>query len=340
MKHIKHFGKFKFKIENTDTGEVKETGYIDNLVLDNYFNQSNSRFNFYYLYLCFGSGSTAPSSTDVTLENMLPGYISSGRYLKYDRVKRGYDAVTKTYTYTLDITFSGTKGAVQGNVSEVGLSYTTRLNNDEFITRALVKDDNGVPTTISLGANDILTVYYTIGYTVDLNNSLLESKTVEIKGQPTNVELHAIGYDRTNWQTPNDIWADEDGTNSGQRYLAWSVNIYCVNYLNAYTGGIDDFSKATPSPGTQVVYKHGTNLSRDIEVDGTNITNKLSTPVVVPPGKGTGTWNFIVLSSSSNSILSSSHSSSVALVFDPPIEKGANDEFTFNNLDVSCRKKL
>lgn len=336
---MKHFGKFKIEIRNEETGIIKDTGYIDNLVLNNYFNSIKSTYLFNDLYLCFGTGSTPPAVTDTSLVSMLPGNLRSAQYLRGSRFIKGYDSNTKIFTHTIEIPFEGSKGAIQGNISELGLSYKTYVGNTEFITRALVKDEQGNPTTISLGENDILTVHYTIGYTVDLTSSLLETKTVNIKGQDTTVYYHAIGYDSGKISGDSSVWATEDSTRSENRYLAWCLNRYSFSYIKVYTGSVLDFSKATVSEGTNFVYSVPYRLSREDVPDGTNITKKLSSPLVVGTGEGTGSWDFLVLSETPKSLLDNKFNCSVAMVFDPPIIKDENDEFIFNNLDISCSRK-
>lgn len=337
---MKHFGKFKIEIRNEETGIIKDTGYIDNLVLNNYFSEPSSRYYFKRLYLCFGTGSTTPAVTDKTLVDMVPGVIGTNTSLNFPQVIKGYDSTTKIFTHTIEITFEGGKGDIQGNISELGLSYNSSVGNTGFITRALVKDEQGNPTTISLGENDILTVNYTIGYTVDLTSSLLETKTINIKGQDTTVSYHAIGYDSGKSSTSLGLWATESSISTANKYLAWCVNRDAFDYLKAYTGSVLDFSKATVSEETDVVYSRFSSLSSLTTLDGTSIKKGISEPIVVDAGTGTGTWNFLVLSYKRTSLLDNKFDSSIAMVFDPPIIKDENEEFIFNNLDLICSRKI
>jgi hypothetical protein len=62
------------------------------------------------------------------------------------------------YRTTLTFAYTFTQGAVVGNISEVGIGWATTGNT--LFSRALILDNLGSPTTITLVAIDQLTVYY------------------------------------------------------------------------------------------------------------------------------------------------------------------------------------
>lgn len=95
-----------------------------------------------------GSGSAAPAPTDTSLVSQIAsvqgdnGSGSSGV---------GYSAATFTYTFS--------QGAVQGNLAEIGFSQS---ESGPLFSRALIKDGNGNPTTITVTEIDVLTVTYEV----------------------------------------------------------------------------------------------------------------------------------------------------------------------------------
>lgn len=334
---MKHFGKFNITIER-ENGSKEETGFVDNLFLNKYFNLSQSADDFNYLYILFGSGSTAPTLLDTSLENTITdAYLSSSRKnMGGSLFEKTYDASTKVFTQQYTITFTGTKGKIQGNISEIGLSYGSK--NTGLFTRALVKNTQGTPTTLSVGPNDVLSIVYIIGYQMDFTNDLLDSKIININGQDTTVKLHALGYNRDEWprggQDP--IWMPRSTTDSNGQQINWSCyDSGVVTYSWAVTGSLD-FEKGKLTPGSSILHYIGHNAARGTGVaDGTHIVRNVPS-FSVPAGRGTGTWNAIIFCGSSEDFETKYAEPTVALTFDPPLIKGEADEFIFNNISFKC----
>ena len=108
-----------------------------------------------------GTGSTPPAANDTGLENQL-----ASTDLVIDHAHSySYDAQEDTLTFTTVSTQSFPLGGVIGNISEVGVDFrgaATPWNNRFLQSRALIRDAQGDPTTISLGAEDQLVVVYTL----------------------------------------------------------------------------------------------------------------------------------------------------------------------------------
>lgn len=308
---VKHYGRFSIKVENTETGEIRELPEQDNLVLNKAFSLGGFTERVQGGFYClFGTGSTAPDITDTGLSNPLRTYLYTTPYVGRKAFFSGND-----FFVEMNMQFTGVAGSVIGNISELGLSLTS--NETGLFTRALIKDDYGTPTTISLGANDILTVNYTYGCTIDLTTSLITSKDITIGGVVTTVELHWADYDIDN---------DYDGfwyTDDRRSNMPANPIAYC-EYLNPYQGVIEDFSdiasqatllkaSSTSSPNPSAGYADGT-------VSGVSMTN-----ASFPAGSCTGTWNGILF-------YSSVACNVCCLTFDPPLVKGADDVFTIDSL--------
>lgn len=332
---MKHFGRFNITIER-ENGNKEETGFVDNLFLNKYFSLSNSTTSIRNLCVVFGSGSKTPTLLDTSLENIITdAYLrTSGDYLTGHLSEKAYDAATKIFTHQYTLTFKGSKGRIQGNISELGLSYDT--DNTRLFTRALVKDAQGTPTTLSVGPSDVLSIVYIVGYQMDFTNDLLDSKVVNINGQDTTVELHALGYNRDKWPTggQDPVWMPRSYVGRNGEQINWSsYSTNCVRHLWAVEGSLG-FEKGELTPGSKLIYNIATKTTNRV-ADGTHITANIPS-FSVPAGRGTGTWNAIVFCGSSSRLDSIYAEPTVALTFDPPLIKGETDEFIFNNISLKC----
>lgn len=95
-----------------------------------------------------GSGSTAPANTDANLQTYVAGTASASG---------GGGNVTTTYGYK-DMSYTFAQGVATGNLSEVGIASAASAGT--LFSRSLILDGSGNPTTITVLADEILTVSY------------------------------------------------------------------------------------------------------------------------------------------------------------------------------------
>ena len=156
-----------------------------NLVLDQYINYLNSISNSndnaiaqpntggFLDGIAVGTGTTPPLRSDSTLENEIArSTYAITRILSQATYNAGSDTVT--HTSGIEATFD--VGAVVGNISEVGALYGS--GSEQLMTRALIKDSQGNPTTISIGPEEQLVVEYY----VDINRPGSVTETVDFNG--------------------------------------------------------------------------------------------------------------------------------------------------------------
>lgn len=125
-----------------------DTGWFDNLIT----NQGMDYLTTGVLYLnaCqVGTSSTAPQFTDVALGSRIAGVTSATLETTIDSTNR-YAVHKKTYTFSA--------GTATGNISEVGVG--TAATGNVLFSRALILDSLGVPTTITVLADEDLVVIY------------------------------------------------------------------------------------------------------------------------------------------------------------------------------------
>lgn len=123
--------------------------WFPNLILDNGLDlMGNSNF----LNACqTGSGSATPVVTDTILQNRIAGSttIQADSYGTNNTVTPYYGWRRKTYRFLAGVT--------TGNVSELGIGPAT---TGPVMSRALVLDSGGNPTTITILSDEVLDVIY------------------------------------------------------------------------------------------------------------------------------------------------------------------------------------
>ncbi len=160
---IKFIGKFQLIVRNVLTGKITDTGWLDNLVLDNVFNYKYVPASSASWYIELGTGSTPPTVADLSLETLLISKFANNPVS--GAAGSGTDFISPIYSTSEGWELVFDLGEVIGNISEIGISA-----NNNLFTRALITDGSGDPTTITLGANDILTVNYRLGYEMDTSH--------------------------------------------------------------------------------------------------------------------------------------------------------------------------
>lgn len=215
--------------------------------------------------VCVGTGNTVPVAGDTALASFLATasttYSSS---ITIDQVGR-YVFYSRSYQFGL--------GQAAGNISEIGIG----VSSTNLFSRALIKDNNGDPTTITILSNEYLTVSY----------------QVKIK-QPVSDVLDTIdGYDVT--LRPSRInLSDANGWNGNGMYML-ADNFF--NYLYASSGGISSIEGA-PSLTTRIgsannsAYVPGSFTRTATFFLGTNIANYNISAFFAKFGPGA--WQFSV----------------------------------------------
>jgi len=171
--HARFKGIYSLKVTKVYSGiVVKDTGPFDNLItyqgLDQIGNPPNYNLTGFFLntHCAVGTGTTAPALTDVALESPLAMYPpSAGSSVQGGSVS--YVSGTPAY-YRCIWTYTFPAGAATGNLSEVGVGGT--LSGDttpRLFSRALIVDGSGVPTTITVLADEALTVTYELRLYLD-----------------------------------------------------------------------------------------------------------------------------------------------------------------------------
>lgn len=136
-------GFFKINVVNPDTGEVRDFAF-ENLLLDGGLNGIGA--NTMLALCCVGSGSTAPINTNTQLEALVASTTSVGEDTGGD--PSGYGWIRRSFSFGA--------GVAAGNLSEIGIGHATNI----LLSRTLIKDGDGNPTSITVLSNEFFNVLY------------------------------------------------------------------------------------------------------------------------------------------------------------------------------------
>ena len=151
-------GEFRCVVKKSDGSTKIDTGYQKNLILDQGLDFFGGGKGTDMVACCvIGSGNSQPSYTQNKLDAAIKGVSGSVASFKYD-----YDAARDGNLYKTNIvckySFTGLNNV---NISEVGLASNYSNTTTYYLcTRALIKDSQGNPTTITVLSGEILEVYY------------------------------------------------------------------------------------------------------------------------------------------------------------------------------------
>ena len=139
-------GHFKFIATKPDGSQRVLADWFDNLILDSGLNRLGTAG---VMDRCqVGSGNTAPANGQTGLVAL------EATTTTIQSTLAGTDTPTNTYAWVRR-TFRFSAGAAEGNLSEVGVGWS-----DGLFSRALIKDEGGDLTTITVLADEALDVVY------------------------------------------------------------------------------------------------------------------------------------------------------------------------------------
>lgn len=138
-------GHFTFIARHPERGD-RLLAEFQNLILDSGLNRMGNGQSASHCKV--GSGSTAPNTAQTALVNQLAQTTNIySELISGDSTTNMYGFVRRTYRFA--------QGVATGNLSEVGIGWDAGL-----FSRALIKDNNGDPTTITVLADETLDVIY------------------------------------------------------------------------------------------------------------------------------------------------------------------------------------
>ncbi|MHA3054814.1 hypothetical protein E0H77_00500 [Acinetobacter sp. ANC 4633] len=145
--HSKVGARFKLIVRKaSDDSIARETDWFHNLVLDTGLNRMS--VGTWIDRCCVGTGNSTPVATQTALNAFLASTTTR------QATTTGTQTTTSPYYRWAKVTWRFGQGVAAGNVSEVGLGW----GNANLWNRALIKDANGNPTTITVLSDEYLDV--------------------------------------------------------------------------------------------------------------------------------------------------------------------------------------
>jgi len=196
---------------------TKDTGWFGNLITDagveriglvNLNGQHDVRDSILRA-VRVGSGSTTPTFTDTSLDLEIASISLDGNGYGPPYISSDGSNYTDGYMHMTVVRQFG-EGAAAGNLSEIGLG-----DADNLFSRALILDEFGSPTTITVLANEYLTVYYTLRVYIPQTDVVISAHPILIDGVST---PHDITI------RPNNANSYDDRLSSGSAGSDWSFS--------------------------------------------------------------------------------------------------------------------
>jgi hypothetical protein len=147
-------GEYKFVVTHSD-GTSEETGWSPNIILNSGLDKLGvlpTGTSYILLYARVGTGTSTPIGTQVQLDAQIA--VSASSTTAVSVVNEGAPLYRTLHT----LSYAFAQGAVVGNITEVGIGWAA--TGSTLFSRALIVDNTGSPTTITLVALDQLTVFY------------------------------------------------------------------------------------------------------------------------------------------------------------------------------------
>lgn len=207
---------------------VKDTGFFDNLITNTGMNRIGtvttntntpiSSFNSLCGRFVVGSGSAEPQFTDTALQSPV-AFASSNSALdnQSSNYDRGWFEMTVRHQFG--------QGEAAGNLSEIGIQHTS--TSGPLWSRALILDEQGNPTTITVLPDDFLTCYYTLRIMIPKEDAVFN----------INVDYGEDGI------VPTIVTGRPLNANSSSAQSGWGLQTAATSttggaYLQFYTGGL------------------------------------------------------------------------------------------------------
>lgn len=330
-------GQFKIAVHDSNGKLKQELGWTNNLVLKNFFH--NNMKSTVTLALHLGTGTTAPTINDLNLANKTTYIYANSKWGTADptlEVYRDGNFIHREVTMTFTASRIGT-------FTELGLAWDYNALNS-LVTRALIKDSQGNPTTLTLVSGDILTVTYKLRVSFDISNPILASKVVTIGGVATTCTLRLVNYavDITGAKTDADMLQPYPLTtipamNPTRLFgvpLRYSAPVVTSASMPNYgdiganiTVLVDGYSNSTLTSAT----------GDGVSFNFTSCIENASGSNVFSNGVGTGVWGGILFGASGLNVATADNIRRCGLLleFNPKIDKTALTAITFNTATVS-----
>lgn len=216
-------GYFKFEAVRPDGTRRTLADWQKNLILDSGLDRLGSGGVWDRCQV--GTGTAAPSVGQTTLASFLANSSSSMGNLA------GTDTPTNTYAWARK-TFRFNAGVATGNLTEVGIGWSA--GGGGLFSRALIKDEGGAPTTITVLSDEYLDVTYEVRVYPEMSDRTFSN--VDISGTDYSFTVRPAVFSGS--ETSVGAWPNRlTGILGGGFTSVGSVNFGLTAYQNGVTLG-------------------------------------------------------------------------------------------------------
>lgn len=146
---VKFHNRFDIEVRNAKTGNMKQQGFAENIVLNQLYSRI-CNFNNYFVNIHFGTGTGTLDPARTSL------FAHLGTKAAVDEeIIKAYPTSKWTRRITLN-----PEEYVGSTFREVGVAYGSASTN--LVTHAMIKDSEGNPLTLTKTALDVLIIYATV----------------------------------------------------------------------------------------------------------------------------------------------------------------------------------
>lgn len=159
MINIGFSGHFRLEVREAGTDNLKKVREFDNLITNSGLDSYGFNYNKNIGGCWVGTGTNTPAVTDTSLGNPLAfattDYYGSGNSNIAPKAPDWVSSSILKYRFAV--------GAATGNLTEVGITTRDKVG-DKYVlwSRALILNEQGIPTSLTVLENEYLDVYYTV----------------------------------------------------------------------------------------------------------------------------------------------------------------------------------
>lgn len=209
--------RFKLVAHKGDGVPVRETGWFNNLVLDAGLDRMSA--GAWINRCCVGSGNSVPTRAQVQLDNLVASTTDA------QVSSKPVTNLTTPIYYGALRTWRFGAGIAAGNISEVGMGWA----DNSLWNRALVRDINGNPTTITVLSDEYLDVVSEV--------RVYPAETLSGQFNLLNKSGEVVS---THMYTGHPAFMSEASWEAGQISLGSGAS----NYMGVYSGDIGSISES------------------------------------------------------------------------------------------------
>lgn len=156
-------GRYRLVIDHEDNSTT-DTGWFKNKITDQGLNSIGDHLqSAASIYWCaLGGGSSTPSAGNTTLDAQIGSAVQCATTTTSNTMSPNYDIVM-TFKFVFD------KGAIIGNISEVGVGWLGAANSPlRVFSRSLITDSGGLPVTVTATSVDKISIFYELTMSASL----------------------------------------------------------------------------------------------------------------------------------------------------------------------------